>query len=88
MNKKSYSPPALRSLTREQAKKLIADSKSCSEEEGGHFLESFRQRQHDQKQNGPMKEAKAKPSARVDRLSENTQAKSRVEHRFGRDSCV
>jgi hypothetical protein len=45
----SYSPPTLRQLTPEQAKKLVADCKHCSEEEAAEFLESLR-RQEQQKE--------------------------------------
>lgn len=58
MIKKRYSPPALRILTPEQAKKIIADGKNCSEEEAAEFLESLgRQKpQNDQKRNEPRKD--------------------------------
>jgi hypothetical protein len=41
--KKPYSTPALTDLTPEQAKKLVADRKKCSEEEAAAFLKSLRQ---------------------------------------------
>jgi hypothetical protein len=34
-----YSPPTLRKLTLEQAKKLVADRQNCSEEEAADLLE-------------------------------------------------
>jgi hypothetical protein len=37
--KKPYSPPTLTKLTPEQAKKLVADRKNCSEEEAADLLE-------------------------------------------------
>jgi hypothetical protein len=40
--KKSYSSPAVTELTREQAIKLVADRKHCSEEEAANFLDSLR----------------------------------------------
>jgi hypothetical protein len=39
--KKPYSPPTLTKLTPEQAKKLVADRKNCSEEEAADFLNSL-----------------------------------------------
>ncbi len=59
MNKRPYSSPALRNLTPEQAKKIIAERKNCSEEEAAQFLESLRHQRHSQEQNGPMNETKA-----------------------------
>jgi hypothetical protein len=41
--KKPYSPPTLTKLTREQAKKLVADRKHCGEEEAADFLKCLRQ---------------------------------------------
>ena len=43
--KKPYSPPTLTKLTPEQAKKLVADRKHCTEEEAAEFLKSLRQQQ-------------------------------------------
>ena len=40
--KKPYSAPTLTQLTPEQARKLIADRKNCSEEEAAEFLMSLR----------------------------------------------
>ena len=40
--KKTYSPPTLTKLTLEQARKLVADRKNCSEEEAAEFLKSIR----------------------------------------------
>jgi len=56
MKKKPYSPPALRNLTPEQAKTIVADRKNCSEEEAAQFLESLQhlQEQNDQKRNAPL----------------------------------
>jgi len=45
MKKNRYSTPALTKLTPEQAIKLIADRKNCSEEEAAEFLQSLRQQQ-------------------------------------------
>lgn len=46
--KKPYSSPTLTELTREQAIKLVADRKHCSEEEAVEFLDSLRkQKQSD-----------------------------------------
>lgn len=55
MSKQRYSPPALRDLTFEQAKKIIADSKNCSEEKATEFLESLQRQKpkNDQKRNDP-----------------------------------
>ena len=68
MKKKPYSPPTVRTLTLEQARKLIADRKNCTEGEASEFLESLRrqQRQNDQERNEPLndiKEQKGKRSA-------------------------
>jgi len=41
-NKKPYSTPTLSKLTPEQAKKVVADRKKCSEEEGAELLKSLR----------------------------------------------
>jgi hypothetical protein len=42
--KKPYSPPTLTKLTREQARNLVADFKTCSEEEAAiAFLKSLSQ---------------------------------------------
>ena len=50
--KKPYSPPTLRKLTPEQAKRPIADRKNCSEEEAAEFLKSLRrQQQNEEKRN-------------------------------------
>ena len=43
--KKPYSPPTLTKLTPEQAKKLVADRKNCSEEEAADFLNSLLRQQ-------------------------------------------
>jgi hypothetical protein len=53
MSKKRYTPPALRNLTLEQAKKVIADGKNCSEEEAAEFLRSLQRQEprNDQKRN-------------------------------------
>jgi hypothetical protein len=66
MKKKPYSPPALRNLTPEQAKKIIADRKNCSEEEAGEFLESLRhrQQQNSEEQNEPRDDAKGQKPRR------------------------
>lgn len=40
--KKPYSSPTLTRLTPEQAKKLVADRKHCSEDEAADFLKSLR----------------------------------------------
>ena len=41
--KKLYSAPSLTKLTLEQARKLVADRRNCSEEEAADFLKSLRQ---------------------------------------------
>jgi len=41
--KKPYSAPSLTKLTPEQARKLVADRRNCSEEEAADFLKSLRQ---------------------------------------------
>ena len=41
--KKPYSPPSLTKLTPEQARKLVADRRNCSEEEAADFLKSLQQ---------------------------------------------
>ena len=53
MQKRPYFPPTLRKLTPEQAKRLIADRKNCSEEEAAEFLKSLRrqQQQNEEKRN-------------------------------------
>jgi len=53
MKKKPYSPPSIRKLTPEQARKLIADRKNCTEEKAAEFLEALQRqrRQNDQKPN-------------------------------------
>jgi hypothetical protein len=43
--KKPYSPPTFTKLTPEQARKLVADRKSCSKEEAADFFNSLL-RQH------------------------------------------
>jgi hypothetical protein len=60
MMKKPYFPPVLRNLTQEQAKKIIAQRKNCTEEEAAQFLDSLqRQRQqNDQKPNEPVNNKK------------------------------
>jgi hypothetical protein len=40
--KKSYSTPTLTKLASEQAERLVADGKTCSEEEAAEFLKSIR----------------------------------------------
>ena len=42
--KNRYFPPTLTKLTPEQAKKLVADRKGCSEEDATDFLNSLRRR--------------------------------------------
>jgi len=42
LKKKRYSPPELKELTLEQAKKLIAKHKNYTEEELAEFLKSLR----------------------------------------------
>jgi len=66
MKKEPYSPPALRNLTPEQAKKIIADRKNCSEEEAAEFFESLRHRRepNSEKQNDPRDDAKGQKSRR------------------------
>jgi hypothetical protein len=58
MSKRRYSPPALRNLTPEQAKKIIADGKNCSEEESAEFLESLQRQKYqtDQRRNEPLRD--------------------------------
>jgi hypothetical protein len=41
-DKQPYSPPLLTALTREQAIKLVAKRKNCSEEEAAKLLDSLR----------------------------------------------
>lgn len=66
MKKKPYSPPALRNLTPEQAKKLVADRKNCSEEEAAEFLESLQRQkpQNDQKRNEPLNDSREQEKKR------------------------
>lgn len=40
--KKPYNPPILKELTEEQAKKLVADRKNCTEEEATELLKHLR----------------------------------------------
>ena len=56
MSKKRYSTPALRNLTPEQAKRIIADGKNCSDGEAAEFLESLQRPEpkNDQKRNEPL----------------------------------
>jgi hypothetical protein len=63
MSKRPYFPPALRNLTPEQARKIIADGRNCSEEKAAEFLEAVRQQQRHLRQNGPVIETKAPASA-------------------------
>jgi hypothetical protein len=60
MKKKPYSPPAVKILTPEQARKLIATRRNCTEEEAAKFLESLQQqqRQNDQGPNEAQNESK------------------------------
>jgi hypothetical protein len=46
MKKKAYSPPVLKSLTPEEAKKLILAGRNCSEEEATEFLNSRGPKSH------------------------------------------
>jgi hypothetical protein len=66
MKKKSYSSPTIRELTPEQAKKIVADRKGCSEEEAADFLESLQrlQQQNDQKRNDPPNDPKERERKR------------------------
>ncbi len=43
--KKPYPSPTVKTLTPEQAKKLIADHNNCSEEEAADFLNTLRKQQ-------------------------------------------
>jgi len=45
MKKKPYSSPTIRELTPEQARKLIADRKNCSEEKAAESMESLKRQQ-------------------------------------------
>ena len=56
MNRKRYSPPALRNLTPGQAMKIIADGKNCNEEEAAEILESLQRERSEnhQKRNEPL----------------------------------
>lgn len=58
MKKKPYSPPTVKTLTPDQARKFIADRKNCTEEEAAEFLESLQQQKppDDKKRNGPPKD--------------------------------
>jgi len=60
MKKKAYSPPTIRELTPEQAMKIIADRKNCTEEEAAEFLKSLQrqQQQNDQKRSELLKDNK------------------------------
>lgn len=60
MKKKLYSPPTVKTLTPDQARKFIADRKNCTEEEAAEFLESLQRQKlpDDQKRNGPPKDNK------------------------------
>ena len=49
MKKKAYSSPAVKELTPEQAKQLIAERRNWSEEQAAEFLESLRRQQHEPK---------------------------------------
>jgi hypothetical protein len=58
MKRKPYSPPAVKELTPDQARKFIADRKNFSEKEAAEFLESLQRQKppDDQKRNGPPKD--------------------------------
>jgi len=43
--KKPYPPPTFTKLTPEQARKLVADRRNCSEEEAAAFLKSLLRQQ-------------------------------------------
>jgi hypothetical protein len=43
--KKTYSSPTVKTLTPEQAKKLVADPNNCSEEEAADSLNTLRKQQ-------------------------------------------
>lgn len=59
MSKKLYFPPALRDLTPEQAKKIIADGTNCGEEEAAVLLQGLQNQRHNQEQKAPVKETRA-----------------------------
>lgn len=52
MSKKQYFSPALRNLTSEQAKQMIADGKNCSDEEAAEFLASLQRPKHQTHERG------------------------------------
>ena len=56
MKRKPYSPPTVKTLTPEQAKKIIADGKNCTEEEAVEFLESLQRErpQNDETRHEPL----------------------------------
>jgi NAD(P)H-nitrite reductase large subunit len=58
MKKKPYSSPALKNLTLEQAKKIVAQRKNRTEEEAAQFLESLQRQQNDQKRNEQVNDKK------------------------------
>jgi len=64
MKKKPYSPPTVKTLTPEQAKKSIATHRKCTEEEAAQFLESLQRRQNDQKRNEPLSDIKEREKKR------------------------
>ena len=63
MKKKPYSSPTIKELTPEQAKKIVADRKNCSEEEAVEFLEALKREQHRNEPLNDTKEKKGKRSA-------------------------
>jgi hypothetical protein len=57
--KETYSPPSVKRLTPEQARKFVVDRANCSEQEAEDFLESLRRewQQNDQHDDGKRKNA-------------------------------
>jgi len=56
--KKPYSPPTLKELTPEQAKKLVANRKNCSEEDATDLLNSLKRPQQREYEQAPDNELK------------------------------
>lgn len=58
--KKEYSPPTVKALTPEEAKKLIAMHRNCTDEEAATYLASLRREQRDLPE-GPSRKRSATP---------------------------
>ena len=67
MKKKPYSPLTVKTLTPEQARKVIADRKNCTEEEAAEFLRfasNDNSNRNDQKRNETLNDTKEQEGKR------------------------